>query len=334
MTGNVTVWKPAPTTPLTAVAVSKIIERVLTKNGLPTAICSLVTGGAEIGEAMSKDSRVPLVSFTGSCKVGKQVALTVQERWGKSLLELGGNNAIIVNNDANLDMVIRAALFACVGTAGQRCTTTRRMFVHEKIFQEVLARLKTAYGNVISRVGDPLDPQTLIGPLHTKAAIEQYQSVIKEIMSTGGKVQFGGEKVDTIGEGNYVLPTIVTGLPHTSPIVKKETFAPIVYLIPFSSLEEAIGMNNSVEQGLSSSLFTQDMEKVFQWLGPLGADTGIINVNIPTSGAEIGGAFGGEKATGGGRESGSDSWKQYMRRSTCTINYGKKLPLAQGVKFE
>lgn len=332
VTGNATIWKPAPTTPLTSLAVTKIIEKVFIRNNLPTAICSLVTGGADIGSKMANDKRVPLVSFTGSCKVGQEVAIAVQKRWGKSLLELGGNNAILVNHDANLDMVIRAAVFACVGTAGQRCTTTRRIFVHEKLYDQFLEKITKAYKGTLSRIGDPLEPETLIGPLHTTASVQTFETAVDQIKKAGGKIEFGGKKIDR--EGNFVQPTIVTGLPPDSVIVKKETFAPIVYLFKFSDVDEAIRLNNDVDQGLSSSLFTQDLGTMYQWLGPHGSDTGIVNVNIPTSGAEIGGAFGGEKATGGGRESGSDSWKQYMKRSTCTINYSKSLPLAQGLKFE
>lgn len=335
ITGNTTLWKPAPSTPLTAVAVTKITERVFKKNNLSPAICSLVTGvkgDKDVGKMISSDKRIPLVSFTGSCEVGLTVAQTVQSRFGRSLLELGGNNAIIVNHDANLDMVMSAALFACVGTAGQRCTTTRRIMVHEKLYDSFLTRLKKSYEGIMNRVGDPLDSNTLICPLHTRHSVDNFLSAIKAIKSDGGKVEFGGEVIKR--EGNFVQPTIVTGLDNSNPIVQKETFAPIVYLFKFSSLKEAIDMNNSVPQGLSSSLFTNNLADVYHWMGPLGSDCGIVNINIPTSGAEIGGAFGGNKATGGGRESGSDSWKQYMRRSTCTVNYSSQLPLAQGVKFE
>ncbi|XP_065512765.1 alpha-aminoadipic semialdehyde dehydrogenase isoform X2 [Caloenas nicobarica] len=264
--GNACIWKGAPTTSLISVAVTKIISKVLEDNKVPGAICSLVCGGADIGTAMARDERMDLLSFTGSTKVGKQVALMVQERFGRSLLELGGNNAIIVFEDADLNLVIPSALFAAVGTAGQRCTTVRRLVINRP--------------------------------------------------------------------GNYVEPTIVTGLPHDAPIVHTETFAPILYVLKFKEEEEVFAWNNEVKQGLSSSIFTKDLGRIFRWLGPKGSDCGIVNVNIPTSGAEIGGAFGGEKHTGGGRESGSDSWKLYMRRSTCTINYSKDLPLAQGIKFQ
>ncbi|GBN74140.1 Alpha-aminoadipic semialdehyde dehydrogenase [Araneus ventricosus] len=328
--GDVMLWKGAPSTNLCSIAVIKIIQSVLEKNKLPGAICSLVCGGAEIGSAMSKDTQLPLVSFTGSSRAGLQVAMEVQKRFGKSLLELGGNNAIIVADDADLDMVIQSAVFACVGTAGQRCTTTRRLIVHEKVYTEVVERLKKAYTKV--RIGDPIEPGTLYGPMHNKQGVELYLKTIDEAKKAGGKVEYGGKVLEQ--PGNFVEPTIITGLAHDAEVVHRETFAPIVYILKTSSVDEAIKWNNEVKEGLSSSIFTQNLGNVFKWLGPKGSDCGIVNVNIPTSGAEIGGAFGGEKHTGGGRESGSDSWKQYMRRSTCTINYTKELPLAQGIKFE
>ncbi|CAG0890515.1 unnamed protein product [Cyprideis torosa] len=331
--GNTMLWKGAPTTPLVSVAITKIVSDVIKRNNLPGGISCLVTGGAEIGAAMSTDIRLPLISFTGSTETGKKVALAVTERFGKSLLELGGNNAILVNDDADLDMVIRSSLFACVGTAGQRCTTTRRLIVHEKVYDEVLPGLIKAYKQVMNRIGDPLDEGTLIGPMHSKGGVKEYLQVILEAQRMGGTVEIGGKVVDGL-PGNYVEPTIISGLPHDSPLVHTETFAPIVYILKMKNLDEGISFNNEVSQGLSSSLFTRDIGSVFKWIGPKGSDCGLVNVNIPTSGAEIGGAFGGEKHTGGGRESGSDSWKQYMRRSTCTINYSKELPLAQGIKFE
>ncbi|XP_059090365.1 alpha-aminoadipic semialdehyde dehydrogenase-like [Tigriopus californicus] len=330
--GNAIIWKGAPSTPLVSVATTRIVADVLEKNGLPGAICSLCSGGVPVGEKMAKDPRIKLLSFTGSTEVGRKVALTVQERFGKHLLELGGNNALIVDEDADVEMVVRSATFACVGTAGQRCTTLRRMILHEAVYDQVLERLKKAYGSIMNRVGDPLDDGVLYGPLHSKAGLEAYKKTLEDAKKAGGKIEFGGNVMNR--EGNFVEPAIVTGLPHDSPVVHRETFAPIVYLLKCKSLEEGIAWNNEVEQGLSSSLFTKNVEHVFKWIGPKGSDCGIINVNIPTSGAEIGGAFGGEKATGGGRESGSDAWKQYMRRSTCTINYSKELPLAQGIKFE
>ncbi|XP_037979525.1 alpha-aminoadipic semialdehyde dehydrogenase [Motacilla alba alba] len=328
--GNACLWKGAPTTSLVSVAVTKIIAKVLEDNKLPGAICSLVCGGADIGTAMARDERMDLLSFTGSTKVGKQVALMVQERFGRSLLELGGNNAIIVFEDADLNLVIPSALFAAVGTAGQRCTTARRLFLHESIHDEVVAKLAKAYAQV--RIGDPWDSDTLYGPLHTKEAVNMFLDAVEQAKQQGGSVVCGGKVINR--PGNYVEPTIVTGLPHNAPIVHTETFAPILYVLKFKEEEEVFAWNNEVKQGLSSSIFTKDLGRIFRWLGPKGSDCGIVNVNIPTSGAEIGGAFGGEKHTGGGRESGSDSWKLYMRRSTCTINYSKDLPLAQGIKFQ
>jgi len=330
--GNTMIWKGAPTTPLTSVAITKCVADVLERNSLPGAISSLCQGGTDIGVAMAADKRLKLVSFTGSTEVGKSVAMAVQDRWGKHLLELGGNNALIVNNDADVKMVVTSAVFACVGTAGQRCTTLRRLIIHEDLYDEVLNKLKTSYSSIMTRLGDPLDEGTLYGPLHSKAGVAGYLQTISDAVDAGGVVEFGGRVIDR--EGNYVEPTIITGLPHNSPVVHRETFAPIVYLLKCSTFDEGISFNNEVEQGLSSSIFTKDLGNVFKWLGPKGSDCGIVNVNIPTSGAEIGGAFGGEKSTGGGRESGSDAWKQYMKRSTCTINYTKELPLAQGIKFE
>jgi len=328
--GNTMIWKGAPTTPLTSVAITKCVSQVLEKNGLPGAISALCQGGTDVGVRLAEDPRIKLVSFTGSTAVGKQVALTVQERFGKHLLELGGNNALIVNDDADLEMVVRSAVFACVGTAGQRCTTLRRLVLHNSVHDEVVEKLKKSYASIMTRRGDPLDDGTLYGPLHSQQGVQGYLKTIEDAKNLGGTVAYGGNVI----EGNYVEPTIITGLPHDSPVVHRETFAPIVYILKCSSLEEGIAINNEVEQGLSSSIFTKDLGNVFKWMGPKGSDCGIVNVNIPTSGAEIGGAFGGEKATGGGRESGSDAWKQYMRRSTCTINYTKELPLAQGIKFE
>ncbi|CAH7020775.1 alpha-aminoadipic semialdehyde dehydrogenase isoform X2 [Phodopus roborovskii] len=330
ITGNVCIWKGAPTTSLVTIAVTKIIAKVLEENDLPGAICSMTCGGADIGTAMAKDTRVNLLSFTGSTQVGKQVALMVQERFGRSLLELGGNNAIIAFEDADLSLVLPSALFAAVGTAGQRCTSVRRLFLHASIHEEVVRRLKGAYSQI--RVGNPWDRNILYGPLHTKQAVSMFVRAVEEIKKQGGTVVYGGKVMDH--PGNYVEPTIVTGLAHNAPIVHEETFAPILYIFKFKKEEDVFAWNNEVKQGLSSSIFTKDLGRIFRWIGPKGSDCGIVNVNIPTSGAEIGGAFGGEKHTGGGRESGSDAWKQYMRRSTCTINYSTDLPLAQGIKFE
>ncbi|RCN51637.1 aldehyde dehydrogenase family protein [Ancylostoma caninum] len=332
VTGNSVLWKPAPSTPLTAIAVTKLVEGVLKANNLPGGLCSLVCGEGDVGQALVKDKRVNLVSFTGSTEVGRIVGQQVQQRFGKLLLELGGNNAIIVNDDADLNMVVPATVFAAVGTAGQRCTTTRRLLVHESIYDKVVERVKRAYAQFESRIGDPLESNTIIGPLHNEVAVMKYKAAVAEAIATGGKVEYGGKVLER--EGNFVLPTIITGLPHDAAVIMRETFAPILYVIKVKDLDEAIKFNNEVSQGLSSSLFTNNIQNVFKWMGPKGSDCGIVNVNIPTSGAEIGGAFGGEKETGGGRESGSDSWKQYMRRSTCTINFSKELPLAQGIKFE
>ncbi|KAJ8921584.1 hypothetical protein NQ315_010489 [Exocentrus adspersus] len=330
--GDTILWKGAETTPLVAIATTKIVAEVLKRNNLPGGIASLCCGGADIGKAMAADKRIKLLSFTGSTHVGQQVGVEVQKRFGKHLLELGGNNALIVAEDADLNMVVQATLFACVGTAGQRCTTTRRLILHKNVYEEVLSRLVKAYGQVINRIGDALEENTLIGPLHSKQSLEKYQETIAQIQKQRGTIEFGGKVLD--GPGYFVEPTIVTGLKHDHPLVHNECFAPIVYVLKADSVEEAISWNNEVPQGLSSSIFTQNIGEIFQWIGPKGSDCGIVNVNIPTSGAEIGGAFGGEKATGGGRESGSDAWKQYMRRSTITINHSKDLPLAQGIKFE
>lgn len=279
---------------------------------------------------MAEDNRLGLLSFTGSCQVGQEVGVTVQRRFGRFLLELGGNNAIIVDKGADLEMVVRSCVFACVGTAGQRCTTGRRLILHESVYDEVVTRLKKAYSQI--KIGDPLEEGVLYGPMISEAAVQSYEKAIQDAISAGGTVECGGKRINR--PGHYVEPTIVSGLPHDSPLVHHETFAPIVYALKFKELDEAIAWNNEVNQGLTSALFTSNTGDLFKWLGPKGSDCGIVNVNIPTSGAEIGGAFGGNKHTGWGREAGSDSWKQYMRRSTCTINYSKELPLAQGIKFE
>ncbi|KAF3324151.1 aldehyde dehydrogenase family 7 member A1 [Carex littledalei] len=309
--GNSVVWKGAPTTPLITIAMTKIIAGVLEKNNLPSAIFTAFCGGAEVGQAMAADERVPLVSFTGSTKVGLSVQQKVNERFGKCLLELSGNNAIIVMDDADIQLAVRSVLFAAVGTAGQRCTTCRRLLLHESIYQTVLEQLTEVYKQV--RIGDPLEKGTLLGPLHTPASKENFVKGIQAIKSQGGKIVTGGSVIES--EGNFVQPTIVEISP-SAPVVKEELFGPVLYVMKFQTLKEAIEINNSVPQGLSSSIFTRRPEIIFKWIGPIGSDCGIVNVNIPTNGAEIGGAFGGEKATGGGREAGSDSWKQYMRRAT------------------
>jgi len=269
-----------------------------------------------------------LVSFTGSTKIGRRISTAVHERFGRTILELGGNNAAIVMDDANLELVSRSILFAAIGTAGQRCTTCRRLVVHEKVYDQVVKLMKDAYSQI--KPGNPLENGTLLGPLHTKAAVKEFEDGIKTITQQGGKILCGGKVINM--EGNYVEPTMVE-IDHKAPIVKEELFVPILYILKCKSFEEAVEINNGVPQGLSSSLFTNNQQHIFNWIGPRGSDCGLVNVNLPTNGAEIGGAFGGEKETGGGRESGSDSWKQYMRRSTVTINYGNSLPLAQGVEF-
>jgi len=327
--GNTVLWKGAPSTNLITVATQNIIQRVLERNKLPGSICTAITGGADVGEAISEDRRVPLVSFTGSTEVGKKVSAKVASRLGRSILELGGNNAITVLDDADLDLALRGILFSAVGTAGQRCTTARRLFLHEKIHDDFVARLKAAYEQV--KLGDPLEKGTLLGPLHRPQSVDLFKNAIEQAKKEGGKILSGG-KVVTSRPGNFVEPTLVS-ISHDASIVHRETFAPILYVVKVPDLDTAIKYNNEVPQGLSSSLFTSDQRNVFKWTGPSGSDCGIANVNIPTSGAEIGGAFGGNKETGGGRESGSDSWKQYMRRATCTINYSKELPLAQGINF-
>ncbi|KAK9142172.1 hypothetical protein Syun_011572 [Stephania yunnanensis] len=326
--GNCVVWKGAPTTPLITIAMTEIVAGVLAKNNLPGAIFTAFCGGAEIGQAIAEDTRIPLVSFTGSTKVGLMVQQTVNTRFGKCLLELSGNNAIVVMDDADIQLAARSVLFAAVGTAGQRCTTCRRLLLHESIYQTFLDQLISVYKQV--KIGDPLEKGTLLGPLHTRASRENFEKGIRTIKSQAWNILIGGSVIES--EGNFVQPTVVEISPNAS-VVKEELFAPVLYVMKFQTLKEAIEVNNSVPQGLSSSIFTRRPEVIFKWLGPHGSDCGIVNVNIPTNGAEIGGAFGGEKATGGGREAGSDSWKQYMRRSTCTINYGSELPLAQGINF-
>lgn len=327
--GNCQIWKGASTTSLVTVALTKMMAEVFERNNVPAGVFTTICGsGAVIGEFLISDKRLSLISFTGSTDIGRRISSVVHSRFGRTILELGGNNAVIVMDDANLDIALRGILFAAVGTAGQRCTTARRLILHEKIYDEVVSRLVSAYKQI--KISDPLKEGTLCGPLHTKNSVKEYTEGLKKIQDQGGKILIGGKPLE--GEGNFVEPTIVA-INHDAPIVKEEIFAPILYAIKCNSLDQAIEYNNEVPQGLSSSLFTTNQSAVFQWTGPLGSDCGIVNVNIPTSGAEIGGAFGGEKETGGGRESGSDSWKQYMRRITCTVNYSKELPLAQGIDF-
>lgn len=328
--GNTNIWKPHESCSLVAVAVTKIVAEVLNESGKSGAIASMICGGgATVGDAMVKDPRVELISFTGSTRVGRYVGQQVATRFGKHILELGGNNAMIIDKSADLNMAMRATLFGAVGTAGQRCTTLRRLYLHEDIHDEFVTKLTNAYKSV--RIGSPLDSTTLCGPLFNKAALELYEKTIQEAKSEGGKVLFGGNVLKN-QPGNFVEPTIVS-INAGASITADERFIPILYVMKIKSVDEGITLNNSVKQGLSSSLFTKDLGQIFKWTGPSGSDCGIVNVNIGTSGAEIGGAFGGEKETGGGRESGSDSWKLYMRRSTCTVNYSDQLPLAQGVNF-
>ncbi len=333
--GNVNLWKPAESTSLVAVACVKIIQDVLVESGHDPAIATLVCGtGKEVGDLMVRDPRMELVSFTGSTAVGRYVNQTVAGRFGKALLELGGNNAMIIDADANLDLAVRATLFGAVGTAGQRCTTLRRLLLHKAVYDDVLGRLVKAYSSV--KIGDPLDPATLCGPLHTCAAVKKFEETVAQAQAEGGRVLVGGKRCvlrdAAVAKGNFVEPTVIE-IPAGASVLKEEAFVPIMYVVKIQSLTEGIALNNAVAQGLSSALFTSNPTGIFQWTGPEGSDCGIVNVNIGTSGAEIGGAFGGNKETGWGRESGSDAWKQYMRRSTCTINYTKDLPLAQGINF-
>lgn len=326
--GNCSVWKGSPTTNLCSVAVTKIVSRVLERNNIPGAVASMVCGGGDIGRAMTADENLNLISFTGSTAVGREVGKTVQGRFGKLILELGGNNAVIVHSDADLNLALRGITFAAAGTCGQRCTSARRLILHKAISQELTDRLVNTYKTI--KIGDPIEKGVLVGPLHSSAAVQQYEETVAAAKSQGGEILVGGQRLD---KGNFVQPTLIK-IRHDAPVVLKETFAPIAYIIEYEDLDDAIAINNEVAQGLSSALFTKDCGNIFKWMSANGSDCGITNVNIATSGAEIGGAFGGEKETGGGRESGSDAWKQYMRRSTCTINYGTDLPLAQGIQFE
>ncbi|MEP6701237.1 MAG: aldehyde dehydrogenase family protein [Bacteroidota bacterium] len=331
--GNVCVWKPSEKTPLCGVACQNIIAEVFEKNNIPEGVCSLLIGGREAGEWMANDSRIPLVSATGSTKMGKAVGASVGARLGRALLELGGNNAIIISKDADLDIAILGSLFGAVGTAGQRCTTTRRLIIQEDVYEKVKNKLVAAYKQF--RIGDPLDQNNHVGPLIDKDAVKMYLDAIEKCKGEGGKfIVEGGELTgDGYESGCYVKPCIAEAEPGYK-IVQHETFAPILYLLKYKTIEEAIAIQNEVPQGLSSSIMTLNLREAEQFLSTAGSDCGIANVNIGTSGAEIGGAFGGEKETGGGRESGSDAWKAYMRRQTNTINYSTSLPLAQGIKFD
>ncbi len=331
--GDVCVWKPSEKTPLTAIACQHIAQEVLAKNDVPEGVSCLVIGDRIVGELMSNDARVPLVSATGSTRMGKAVGAAVGARLGRSLLELGGNNAIIISEHADIDTCLVGAVFGAVGTAGQRCTSTRRLIIHESIYEQFKQKLVNAYAQI--RIGDPLDERNHMGPLIDEDAVTTYLSAIEKCKAEGGKFVVEGGRLEggNYASGCYVKPCIAEVENHFQ-IVQHETFAPILYLIKYSSLNEAIDMQNGVPQGLSSAIMTTNLREAEQFLSCAGSDCGIANVNIGTSGAEIGGAFGGEKETGGGRESGSDAWKIYMRRQTNTINYSTKLPLAQGIKFD
>jgi aldehyde dehydrogenase (NAD+) len=331
--GDTCVWKPSEKTPLCSIACQHIINRVFAQNQVPEGVSCIVNGGAEVGQWLAGDERIPLISATGSVRMGRAVATTVAARLGRALLELGGNNAMIITPHANLDLAIRAAVFGAVGTAGQRCTTTRRLIVHEKVYDTVKQRLKQVYAQL--RIGNPLDPANHVGPLIDQHAVQQYLEALEAIKKHGGQMVVEGGVLTGEGyeSGCYVKPAIAEVENHW-PIVQQETFAPILYLISYRTLEEGIALQNSVKQGLSSSIMTTHLQEAETFLSHAGSDCGIANVNIGTSGAEIGGAFGGEKETGGGRESGSDAWKIYMRRQTNTINYSDSLPLAQGIKFD
>jgi len=331
--GDVCIWKPSEKTPASAAAVQHIIQKVFIANKLPEGIFTIIQGDKEIGARMAADKRVALVSATGSTRMGKTVAEVVGLRLGKSLLELGGNNAIIVSEKANLDLALRAVVFGAVGTAGQRCTTTRRVIIHQSIYNAFLQKLISAYEQIT--IGSPLNENILMGPLIDKDAVTAFTKALSRLQAEGGKVLYGGKVLEGTGyeSGCYVQPTLAEAHNHFE-IVQEETFAPILYAMPYETLEQAIAMQNDVKQGLSSAIFTDSLLEAEQFLSFAGSDCGIANVNIGTSGAEIGGAFGGEKETGGGRESGSDSWKNYMRRQTNTVNYSGKLPLAQGIKFD
>jgi aldehyde dehydrogenase (NAD+) len=331
--GNVTVWKPSEKTPLCGNAIQKIVEKVFADNEVPEGVNNLIQGGRNVGEWMSKDTRIPLVSATGSTRMGKELNKEVAGRLGKTILELGGNNAIIITEHADLDMSLIGAVFGAVGTAGQRCTSTRRLIIHEKIYDQFVEKLVKAYQQI--KIGDPLDSNNHMGPLIDKDAVNMYLSSIEACKKEGGKFVVEGGVLEGAGyeSGCYVKPCIAEAQPQYH-IVQHETFAPILYLLKYKTIEEAIAIQNGVPQGLSSAIMTLNMRESELFLSAKGSDCGIANVNIGTSGAEIGGAFGGEKETGGGRESGSDAWKAYMRRQTNTINWSTQLPLAQGIKFD
>jgi aldehyde dehydrogenase (NAD+) len=327
--GDPVVWKPSSSTPLVSIALQHICNRVMADHGLKGVFNLVIGAGRDVGELLLNDKRIPLVSFTGSTKIGRHISETVARRFGRTILELGGNNAIIVAEDADLDLAVRAILFGAVGTTGQRCTSTRRIIMHKSISDEVSKRLEQAYAQV--RLGDPLDENTLMGPLVAIGAVDDMFEALEKAKAEGGEIVSGGKKRPDIGP-NFVEPTIMK-MPDQTDVVREETFAPILYLLEYETIEEAMELHNGVPQGLSSAIFTDSMRTVETFLSCRGSDCGIANVNIGTSGAEIGGAFGGEKETGGGREAGSDAWKAYMRRQTNTINWSKELPLAQGIQF-
>jgi aldehyde dehydrogenase (NAD+) len=326
--GDTVIWKPSPKAPLCAIAVQQICNRVLDQLGYQGIFSLFITDQAGLAETMVQDKRLPLISFTGSVPVGRRVGAAVAQRLGRTLLELSGNNAVIVDETADLNMAVRAILFGAVGTAGQRCTTTRRLLVHESRADDLLGKLVKAYGQI--QIGNPLEPNVLLGPLIDHAAVEAYRSAIDEVKKEGGEILYGGHVLNR--PGHFVEPTIVRAQ-NRWPVVQRETFAPILYVMTFRTFDEAIALQNGVPQGLSSAMFTNDLRHGERFLSAGGSDCGIANLNIGTSGAEIGGAFGGEKETGGGREAGSDAWKTYMRRQTNTVNWGKDLPLAQGITF-
>jgi len=331
--GNISIWKPSSKAILTSIAVMKVVSRVVRENGFPDVFYLITGGGEEIGNRLSSDPRIKLVSFTGSVKSGRNVSETVARRFGKVILELGGNNASIVTSKADINLALKGVAFGALATAGQRCTTTRRLIVQDTIYDSFIEKLKNLYEKV--RVGNPLEEGVLVGPLIDSNAVRNFNNAVKTAQMQGGRIIFGGseEKVPGLENGFFVKPTIIE-MPDVTPITCEETFAPILYVFKFRTLEEAIRIHNSVPQGLSSSIFTTDLREEELFLSSRGSDCGLANVNTATAGAEIGGAFGGEKDTGGGRESGTDAWKNYARRQTVTINWGKDIPLAQGVRFD
>lgn len=334
--GDTIVWKPSSKTPLCAIATQNIMAKVLKDNNIPEGVISLIVAGSRtLGDDMLDDRRIPLLSVTGSVAIGRKVAARVGQRLGKFLLELGGNNAVTVSKEADIKMALTAVAFGAVGTCGQRCTSTRRVLVQEDIYEEFITRLVNAYERITLKIGDPLNPETIVGPMIDKGAVAAYLNAINEAQKEGGKVLYGNKVLGGNGyeTGTYVVPTIVEAK-NNFHIVQEETFAPVLYVMKFKTIEEAIEIQNGVPQGLSSSIFTRNILESELFISDTGSDCGIANVNVGTSGAEIGGAFGGEKDTGGGRESGSDAWKVYMRRQTTTINYSTKMPLAQGLKFD